>query len=209
MAHLEVAAALPRPESSSHPPQHPEATPPAVETISGPTSEGSGTLHDLTRHNSISSLVNHSTLSRTSHSPRSESSSPANITSPSLSAQESRIASGVVVPFDDAHRSSSTELVAIPPSIGTPPPMSSANASSGNPSTTTTSLIDGISNSSIHHSSAAPKRFIAVNVNRQFLEKSSTASSVPTAPVTTGAKLGNQTHSCTQVFHWRIFLATV
>lgn len=198
MANPEVTAALPRPESL-HPPQHLEATPPTVETISGTTSEGSETLRDPTRHNSVSGHVNHSTLSRTSHSPRSEN-SPANNASPRLSAQESRIASGVIV-ASDVHRasSSSAEQCTIPHSAGTPLSLSANVVAPANLSIPSSS-IDGIFNGSPHHSSTAPKRFTAVNVNRKFLEKSSsTASSVPAVPVTTGAKLANQTNLCTQL----------
>lgn len=198
MANPEVTAALPRPESSQ-PPQHPEATPPAVETISGTTSEGSETLRvELAKQNSVSGFASHSNLhvsptSHHHHSPRSVNSS--SNAPPRLSAAlESKVASGVVVP-SGAHGSSSSAEQLVLTAGGIPIPASSVNVVAPTNLSITSSSIDGTLNSSAHHSSAPQKRFTAVNVNRKFLEKSSTAS-VPAAPVTTGAKHGNQTNSC-------------
>jgi hypothetical protein len=199
MANPEVTTALPRPESS-HPPQHLEATPPAVEAISGTTSEGSETLRvDLTKQNLVSGLASYSSTSH-SHSPRSLN-SPAN-----PSALESKVASGVVVPSEAYGSSSSSsslsssaeqQLVLTAAAGGIAIPTSPVNVVTPANLSTTSSSIDAVLNSSAHHSSAPQKRFTAVNVNRKFLEKSSTAASAPAAPVTTGAKHGNQTHSCT------------
>lgn len=201
MAQSEVTATLPRPESSELEVRH-ESAPPAVDVNPGTTPEGQDPTASHSIDPPLSNLVANPheesnpfgpspfpTKSSTSNSPTVSAPELASIPN-GKSTPEPRIASPSK-PLDSTTTSghadsSSNEEPPHSASSAQPTPMPTLFSSSGESLTPST----GPSSSS-----APPRRFTAVNVNRKFLEKSAT-SAVPSAPSPSGPKPTSVSHSC-------------